>query len=74
MEGVLEALIGALLAIVVLIVGAHFLLPVMAESMSFLTFAIPPTVKWGMSGLLLLLGLLLGLFGSAIAMGRYLKA
>lgn len=74
MEGVLEALIGALLAIVVLIVGAHFLLPVMAESMSFLTFAIPATVKWGMSGLLLLLGLLLGLFGSAIAMGRYLKA
>ena len=74
MEGVLEALIGALLAIVVLVVGAHMLLPVMAESMTFLTFAIPTTVMLGMSGLLLLLGLLLGLFGSAIAMGRYLKA
>ena len=74
MEGVLEALIGALLAIIVLVVGAHMLLPVMAESMTFLTFAIPTTVMLGMSGLLLLLGLLLGLFGSAIAMGRYLKA
>ncbi|MBF0898980.1 MAG: ABC transporter permease [Atopobium sp.] len=74
MEGVLEAVIGALLAIAVLVIGAHMLLPVMAESMTFLTFAIPTTVMLGMSGLLLLLGLLLGLFGSAIAMGRYLKA
>ena len=74
MEGVLEAVIGALLAIAVLVVGAHMLLPVMAESMTFLTFAIPTMVMLGMSGLLLLLGLLLGLFGSAIAMGRYLKA
>ncbi len=43
-------------------------------SMERKTFAIPTTVMLGMSGLLLLLGLLLGLFGSAIAMGRYLKA
>lgn len=74
MEGVLEAVIGALLAIVVLVVGTHMLLPVIAQSMTFLTFAIPSYVIWAMSGLLLLLGLLLGLFGSAIAMGRYLKA
>ncbi|MBF0912014.1 MAG: ABC transporter permease [Atopobiaceae bacterium] len=74
MEGVLEAVIGALLAIVVLVVGTHMLLPVIAKSMTFLTFAIPSYVIWAMSGLLLLLGLLLGLFGSAIAMGRYLKA
>ena len=73
MEGALEALIGAILAVVTLVIGMHFVLPRLTESMSFLTFVIPTYVVWGTSGLLLLLGLLLGLFGSAIAMGRYLK-
>lgn len=73
MEGALEALIGAVLAVATLVIGMHFVLPRLTESMSFLTFVIPTYVVWGTSGLLLLLGLLLGLFGSAIAMGRYLK-
>ncbi len=73
MEGALEALIGAILAVATLVIGMHFVLPRLTESMSFLTFVIPTYVVWGTSGLLLLLGLLLGLFGSAIAMGRYLK-
>ena len=69
----IEALIGAVLAVATLVIGMHFVLPRLTESMSFLTFVIPTYVVWGTSGLLLLLGLLLGLFGSAIAMGRYLK-
>ena len=41
--------------------------------MQFLTFSISSQVMHGTYGLLLAIGVVIGLFGSAIAMGRYLK-
>ncbi len=73
MEGTLEAVIGALLAIVVLFVGVNALLPALSSSMAFLAFDVSNMTLYATFGLLLLLGVLIGFFGSAIAMRRYLK-
>jgi cell division transport system permease protein len=73
MEGVLEALFGALLAIGALQAGITFLLPKLADSLSFLAISLSSQVVLSTYGLLVVVGILLGLFGSAIAMRRYLK-
>jgi cell division transport system permease protein len=73
MEGALEALFGALLAIATLFFGWRALLPKLSSSLQFLSFDIPQNVMLGTFGLLLGIGLIIGMFGSAIAMRRYLK-
>ena len=73
LEGTLEAILGALLAIGVLVAGVNAVLPKLANSMQFLSFAIPTQTMVATAGALLALGALIGLFGSAIAMRRYLK-
>ena len=73
LEGTLEAILGALLAIGVLVAGVNAVLPKLANSMQFLSFAIPTQTLVATAGGLLALGVVIGLFGSAIAMRRYLK-
>ncbi|WP_418827527.1 permease-like cell division protein FtsX [Paratractidigestivibacter sp.] len=73
LEGILEAILGALLAIGVLVAGVNAVLPKLAKCMQFLSFAIPTQTMVATAGALLALGVLIGLFGSAIAMRRYLK-
>ena len=73
MEGTLEALIAALLAIVALAVGSNALLGKLTDTLSFLSFSIAPTTMYVTYGLLLAIGVIIGLFGSAMAMRRYLK-
>ena len=73
LEGTLEAIIGALLAIAALVGGLNALLPKLASSMAFLSFSVPASTVMATSGLLLAIGVVVGLFGSAIAMRRYLK-
>lgn len=73
LEGTLEAILGALLAIGVLVAGVNAVLPKLANSMQFLSFAIPTQTMVATAGALLALGVLIGLFGSAITMRRYLK-
>ena len=73
MEGTLEALIAALLAIVALAGGLNVVMPVLARNLSFLSFEVPPTMLYVTFGVLLVIGIVIGLFGSAIAMRRYLK-
>lgn len=73
LEGTLEALIAAILAIVALWGGLNAVMPVLASNLSFLSFDIPQTTLYMTFGGLLLIGILIGLFGSAIAMRRYLK-
>lgn len=73
LEGTLEAILGALLAIGVLIAGVNAVLPKLSNSMQFLSFAIPTQTLVVTAGALLALGVVIGLFGSAIAMRRYLK-
>lgn len=72
-EGMLEALIGSLFSIAVLHAGISVVLPRLQNSLQFLSFDIPlPTL--GITYLsLVVIGCLLGLFGSAIAMRRYLR-
>ncbi len=72
-EGALESILGAILAIIALQLLTIYAMPVVQNAMPFLPFTIPSTVVlWTYVGLISL-GLIIGLFGSAIAMRRYLK-
>lgn len=73
MEGILEALFGSILAIGALHGAMSLLIPRMENSLQFLSFRIPTQVMLQTYGALIVIGLLLGLFGSAIAMRRFLK-
>ena len=73
MEGTLEALIAALLAIAALAGGMSVVMPALASNLSFLSFEIPTSTLYATFGALLVIGIVIGLFGSAIAMRRYLK-
>ena len=73
MEGVLEAFIAALLAIAALVGGMQVLMPMLQDNLSFLAFNIPNEVLYATFAGLLVIGIVIGLFGSAIAMRRYLK-
>ncbi len=72
-EGMLEALLGSLLAILVLHGGTLIVLPRLQAGLSFLSFDIPTVVLTLTYASLVGIGCLLGLFGSAIAMRRYLR-
>lgn len=72
-EAGLEAGLGAILAIVALHYGKAALLPRLSSAMSFLSFEIPSRIILATYGALLIMGVILGFLGSAIAMRRYLK-
>ncbi|MEE0612406.1 MAG: permease-like cell division protein FtsX [Collinsella stercoris] len=72
-EGVLQAMIGALLSIGVLELFRNLVVPKVASSISYMSFVVPMEVYYATYGALVLLGVIIGLFGSAIAMRRYLK-
>ena len=73
MEGVLQAIIGYVLALGALICIKIFLIPTVTTSLSFLNLAVPELAYYGVYAILLVLGLLIGLLGSTLAMRRYLK-
>ena len=73
MEGTLESLIGAGLAIIALAAGMSYVMPKLENSLKFLSFYVSPQALYLTYGGLLVLGVLIGLFSSAIAMRRYLK-
>lgn len=72
-EGAIEAVLGAILAIVTLQVGWTYLQPQLANSLQFLSFELSMSVAVRVYIVLLVAGVAIGLFGSAIAMRRYLK-
>ncbi|MBO7675364.1 MAG: permease-like cell division protein FtsX [Atopobiaceae bacterium] len=72
-EGAIEAILGAALAIVTLQVGWSYLQPQLANSLQFLSFELSRGVTIRVYVILLVAGVAIGLFGSAIAMRRYLK-
>lgn len=72
-EGALEAVLGAILAIVTLQVGWTYLQPQLTNSLQFLSFELSMNVAVRVYIILLVAGVAIGLFGSAIAMRRYLK-
>ena len=73
MEGMLEALIGAILAVGALHAGMSFLIPKLEGSLQFLSFEVPLPIMLQTYAALVGIGLLLGLFGSSIAMRRFLR-
>lgn len=72
-EGVLQALLGSLLAIGVLELVRNLLMPRVQNMVSWMPFNIPLEVYLTTYAALVVVGLVIGLFGSAIAMRRYLK-
>ncbi len=73
MEGIIQAILGALLAIGSLELIHHLVMPKLQQSISFLELSISLTEFLYIYGLLVAAGLLIGLFGSTVAMRRYLK-
>ena len=73
MEGALQALVGAIFAIIVLAVMRSTLLPTIENTVSFLPLSIDPGVFPIVYIILIIAGVLIGMLGSAIAMRRYLK-
>lgn len=73
MEGALQAIIGAAFAITGVALIRRFAMPKLATAMSWLPISVSNMALLKISVLLLIFGLLIGLFGSLLAMRRYLK-
>ncbi len=73
MEGVLQALIGASLAILSLIAIQAAVLPRVREALPFLAVSMSGGATAQISTALVLSGVIIGLLGSGLAMRRYLK-
>ncbi len=73
MEGALHALIGSLLAVVVIQLLRVFAIPPLQNSIRFLDFTVADSNYLMIYLALIGFGIIIGLLGSAIAMRRYLK-
>lgn len=73
LEGMLQALIGSLLAILTLFVAQAFIVPWLQNNLKFLPVSIGGGTVAQLAGLLVLSGILIGLLGSGSAVRRYLK-
>ncbi|MCL1891215.1 MAG: permease-like cell division protein FtsX [Coriobacteriia bacterium] len=73
MEGALQALVGAGLAILVVWGLSAQFVPQIGSAFSFLQLKYDGSELWLVYALLLVVGLIIGLFGSVWAMRRYLK-
>lgn len=73
MEGALQALVGAILAIIVIAILRVTAIPSLENMVSFLPLSVDPAVYTFTYIALVVAGVLLGMLGSAIAMRRYLK-
>lgn len=72
-EGVLQAILGSLLSIGVLELLRNLMVPRLQESIGWMSFALPMQYYLVTYAALILVGVIIGLFGSAIAMRRYLR-
>ena len=70
-EGVLQAILGSLLSIGVLELLRNLMIPRLQESIGWMSFALQYYLVTYAA--LILVGVIIGLFGSAIAMRRYLR-
>jgi cell division transport system permease protein len=73
MEGVLQSVIGAVLAVLSLVLAQSFIVPWLQSTLAFLPVTITPGALGQLSALLLLSGIVIGLVGSGLATRRYLK-
>ena len=73
MEGALQAIVGALLSIIVIAILSVTLVPALEHNVSFLNLAVASGAYGLIYLLLIFLGVAVGVLGSVIAMRRYLK-
>ncbi|MBR2835873.1 MAG: permease-like cell division protein FtsX [Coriobacteriales bacterium] len=73
MEGILQAIIGYVLAVIVLEICRHTIIPSFTESLQFLNFVVDDSVYLWIYLVLLVLAIIIGILGSMLAMRRYLK-
>ncbi len=73
MEGALHALIGSILAVIVIQLLRMFAIPSLQNAIRFLDFSVSDTMYLLIYLGLVVAGIIIGLIGSAIAMRRYLK-
>ncbi|MDY2777724.1 MAG: permease-like cell division protein FtsX [Collinsella sp.] len=72
-EGVVQAILGSVIAIGCLELLRNLLMPMIQSGLSWLAIEVPLQVYLATYGALVLVGVVIGLFGSAIAMRRYLR-
>ena len=73
LEGILQALVGALLAILVLLAVKSFLFPGLQETLAFIRFNFTNALMTEIALILTGSGIVIGALGAIIAMRRYLK-
>jgi cell division transport system permease protein len=73
MEGILQSLIGAALAIALIAATTSWILPQVREAIPFLPLMLTSADMAQISLVLVLLGMFIGLIGSGFALRRYLK-
>jgi cell division transport system permease protein len=73
LEGVLQALIGSVLAILTLLAAQAVIVPWLQGNLKFIPVAIGGVTMAQLSALLILSGVVIGLLGSGTAIRRYLK-
>jgi cell division transport system permease protein len=73
LEGVLQSLIGSILAILTLLAAQAFVVPWLQDNLKFLPVSIGGATVAQLAGLLILSGIAIGLAGSGTAVRRYLK-
>jgi cell division transport system permease protein len=73
LEGVMQAMIGAALAILSLLALQSLVLPRIAEALPFLAVSLSSTAMTQIAIVLVVGGVFIGLLGSSLAMRRYLK-
>jgi cell division transport system permease protein len=73
LEGVLQSLVGAVLAIVTLAAFPLWILPNIKQSLPFLPLTLSGAAAGQVALILILSGVVIGLVGSSLALRRYLK-
>ena len=73
LEGILQALVGAFLAILVLLAVQSFAFPALQEALAFITFSFDNRLMTEIALILVGSGIVIGALGAVIAMRRYLK-
>ncbi|HSK48690.1 MAG TPA: permease-like cell division protein FtsX [Coriobacteriia bacterium] len=73
LEGIMQALIGAVLAILSLLALQAAILPRLAEAVPFLAVTLSGGAMGQISAALIIAGVFIGLLGSTLAMRRYLR-
>jgi len=73
LEGILQALVGAFLAILVLLAVQSFVFPTLQETLAFITFNFDNRLMTEIALILVASGIVIGALGAVIAMRRYLK-